>query len=326
MSNVGLVLGGGGVTGAAFHLGTLLGIQMATGWDPADASVVVGTSAGAAVAAVTRSGSLSLHSLVGDSDHRGDLSASLRAQLFRSSGRPAGMARWLRHGVLPSVRRPGWSLVLGSPGRYSADGIGDWVEERIGAEEADGWPSRPTLIVGYDLAARRRVAFGSDESPDVSLRTAVAASSAVPVLYEPVRIGERDYIDGGVASGTSVDFVLGADEPLDLVLVIAPMAADEPRPGSAFYEGMIDRAGQEALAGELERVRAEWPNCETLVIKPTDRVLSTLRPNPLSPSAAVPSLLRTLHSMHSELAKPAVWTVLKRHLLQQGHVVSSGTS
>ena len=34
VSSVGLVLGGGGITGAAFHFGTLLALRMATGWDP----------------------------------------------------------------------------------------------------------------------------------------------------------------------------------------------------------------------------------------------------------------------------------------------------
>ena len=41
MSRVGLVLGGGGVTGAAFHFASLFALQMATGWNPDDAEVVV---------------------------------------------------------------------------------------------------------------------------------------------------------------------------------------------------------------------------------------------------------------------------------------------
>ena len=66
MSSVGLVLGGGGITGAAFHFGALLSLRMATDWNPAEADVVVGTSSGAVVAALVRSERLSLDALIGD--------------------------------------------------------------------------------------------------------------------------------------------------------------------------------------------------------------------------------------------------------------------
>jgi NTE family protein len=323
VSTVGLVLGGGGITGAAFHLGTLLAIQMATGWDPTTADVVVGTSGGAAVAAVARSETLTLDSLVGNSSARDDFTASLRKQLYRRA-RPRGVVRWMRHGIIPGVRKPGLSLILGSPAPYSALGIADWVEERIGRELADGWPTKPTLIVAYDLADRRRVAFGTEESPDVSLKTAVAASSAVPLLYEPMRIRDRDYVDGGVASGTSVDLLLGSPEPLDFVMVVAPMASEGSRDGAAFYEDMLDRAGNEALHAELELLSRTWPDTEVLVIKPTGEVLDTLRPNPLSVTASVPAFLMTLRSMRTELGRASVWPLLRRHLLAGGHSVAGG--
>jgi len=44
--NVGLVLGAGGVVGASWLIGSLAGIEEATGWRAADADHVVGTSAG----------------------------------------------------------------------------------------------------------------------------------------------------------------------------------------------------------------------------------------------------------------------------------------
>ena len=45
MTRVGLVLGGGGIVGMAYHGAVLAGLEDATGWDPRDAEVVVGTSA-----------------------------------------------------------------------------------------------------------------------------------------------------------------------------------------------------------------------------------------------------------------------------------------
>ena len=67
MSRVGLVLGGGGITGAAYHFGTLLAVQMATGWDPDDAEVIIGTSSGSFAGAMVRGDALSLDTLIGPS-------------------------------------------------------------------------------------------------------------------------------------------------------------------------------------------------------------------------------------------------------------------
>src|SRR5207244_1647388 len=46
----------GGVIGHAFHAGVLDGLCDATGWDPRDAEVIVGTSAGSVVGALLRAG------------------------------------------------------------------------------------------------------------------------------------------------------------------------------------------------------------------------------------------------------------------------------
>jgi NTE family protein len=56
MPRIGLVLGAGGVLGHAFHVGVLKALEEATGWDPRDADVIVGTSAGSHVAAYLRAG------------------------------------------------------------------------------------------------------------------------------------------------------------------------------------------------------------------------------------------------------------------------------
>src|SRR5262245_58017877 len=53
---IALVLGAGGVVGHAFHAGVLAAMADSTGWDPRDADVVVGTSAGSVVGALTRAG------------------------------------------------------------------------------------------------------------------------------------------------------------------------------------------------------------------------------------------------------------------------------
>ncbi len=53
---VGLVLGAGGTVGAAYHAGVLFSIEHHTGFDPRDATQIVGTSAGSLVGALLRAG------------------------------------------------------------------------------------------------------------------------------------------------------------------------------------------------------------------------------------------------------------------------------
>jgi len=313
VSKVGLVLGGGGITGAAYHFGVLFSIRLATGWDPDRAEVIVGTSSGSFVAAMVRGGALDLHTLVGDSHTVEEAQEWLSGHCYQR-GRPQGLLRWMRRGVLPGVVSPNLSLLLGSPGLYHTTGLAAWVRDSIGPL-ADSWPSLPTVIPAFDLQARRRVVFGTEAAPDVGLADAVAASSAVPFVYEPVKLDGRWYVDGGVTSGTSADLVLAHAEPLDLLIVIAPLAAAESRPGARFYEDMFDRVGRTALAAELQHIRETWPTTEVLVLRPDDRVLPHSRPNPMSTDSAIPSFLTTLRSMRDELARSSTWDVLERHLV-----------
>jgi NTE family protein len=286
---------------------------MATGWDVASSDVVVGTSAGAFAAAIVRSGGVSLDAIAEPGDSEEDVEARIRSWVYKK--KPLnGVGRWLRHGIIPSLRHPGVTSLLGAPGRFDPSGIGDWVAAQA-PSVADSWPDRPTVVVAYNLEDRRRTAFGTVDAPDVALRDAVSASSAVPVVFAPHLIKNRSYVDGGVFSGTNADLVLGSPEPLDLLLILAPMAAETQRTGAHFYESVFDRVGRSALHDELEVVATEWPDIETLVLRPSPMVLSAMRPNPMDPSRAVPTFVRTLASLRSRLARPEVWSVLERHLV-----------
>ena len=180
VSSVGLVLGGGGITGASYHFGALLALEMATGWHPDQADVIVGTSCGAFAAAMTRGGGLTIDTFLGDAETRDEVAERLRNLIFRRT-RPKGMLRWLRRGVLPGLARPDLKLVLGSPALYETSGVAEWVDHTAPAL-AGTWPDKPTVIVAYDLVARSRTPFGTEAAPDVALKDAVAASVAVPFV------------------------------------------------------------------------------------------------------------------------------------------------
>src|SRR3954453_18199337 len=53
---VGLVLGAGGVVGASWLIGALEALESETGWQPADADVIVGTSAGSVIGTLASTG------------------------------------------------------------------------------------------------------------------------------------------------------------------------------------------------------------------------------------------------------------------------------
>ncbi len=289
-----------------------MALRLATDWDPDGAEVIIGTSAGSSVAAIVRSGGVTVDLLVHDEEEQEDVTNRISELLYKKQDF-TGFARWMRRGILPGLRRPGVSLVLGAPGRFDPRGIGDWVEHLIG-DRAFDWPEKPTVCVAFDLETRTRVAFGTEQAPDVTLYDAVAASSAVPIVFDPHRIDGRSYVDGGVASGTHADLVLANPDPLDLVLVIAPMASEESSLTSSPLESVLDRVGRKSLEEEIGLIQAAWPHTDIVILRPRRSVLKAMRPNPMDPARAVPTFIATLASMRTRLASAETWAILRKHL------------
>ena len=307
------MLGGGGITGAAYEMAALMAIEMATGWDANQSEVIVGTSSGAFVTALVRSHALGLDSLVLPEDERSDVTQRIRNHVY-TRGAGVGMGDWVRHGIVPGVRRPGLTMFLGSPAPYQAGGLAEWVTAHVGETAASGWPSQPTAIVAHDMRAGARVAFGTASAPEVGLSDAVAASSAIPLVFRPYQIGSGLYVDGGVSSGTHADLVLGSPRPLDLVIVLAPLAAETQRKRARFHEKMFDRVGNRSLGEEVAAIEEVWPHCDVVVLSPSPSVQNASRPNPMDPAKSVPTFMRTLIAMKRTLAHPEVWARLDRHL------------
>ncbi len=314
MSRVGLVLGGGGITGAAYEMAALMALRMATEWDPNRADVIVGTSSGSFVSALVRHDALTLDSLVLRTDDREAVANRIRSHVF-AKGASASVGEWVKYGLVPGVKRPGLTMFLGSPARYSPEGIGSWLTSHIGSESASAWPATPTAIVAYDIRKGSRVVFGTDQAPDVAIADAVSASSAIPLVFQPHPIRGELYVDGGVASGTHADIVLGHHEPLDLVLIIAPMAAEVHRQRARFHEKMFDRVGVRALDQEIELIKETWPHADVVTLSPSPSVQNVMRPNPMNASRAVATFMRTLISMKRTLSRPNVWDRLEDHLV-----------
>ncbi len=280
---VAIVLGAGGVPGFAYLVGTLAALEAATGWDSRTAQLVVGTSAGAGVAALLRAGISATdqyaHALgrpvspeaaeryATTPDRRWD-----EGEMSEGNGRPASPVLAAR-GLLRWPPRPGLALAGIVPrGRRATTPLGD----RYRALH-DRWPVAHLWLCAVRVADGRRVTFGRDEHPPVDVGTAVEASSAVPGFFRPVAIGGSDYVDGGAWSSTNADLVAGVG--YDAAVVIAPLSAR--RDALALDRGSVNRAyHRSVLQAEVERIRATGTT--TVVVEPTRADVDLLATDPLA--------------------------------------------
>lgn len=266
-------------------MGALEALNAATAFEPRDAEVVVGTSAGSILAAFAGSGigveTMSRHqrdAMAEDDpkiafDYDTDTGGSLPPRPKLRLGSPSLLRSTVRH---PLAVTPTTALMSLLPaGRGSLQPVGDLVAGVAPAE----WPTRPqTWIVAMDYDTGRRVVFGREGAPPAELSDAVRASCAIPAWFEPVTIGGRRYTDGGTCSSTSADLVapLGLDE----VYVLAPMASyDDDRPRDLFtkLERRYRRSVTRRLDREVAKVRAS--GARVVVLAPNAEDLNAIGAN-----------------------------------------------
>jgi NTE family protein len=211
MTTRALVLGGGGVAGIAWETGVLTGLADG-GVDVTGADLVVGTSAGSTVAAQITSG-VSLEDLFGRLVEPAGGSGELTA--------PATLASleqfWIDAVTTASspleLRRAVGALAL------ETDTVPEAARLQVIAGRLPNhtWPNRPVRIVAVEASTGEERIF--DESGDVSLVDAVAASCAVPGIWPPITIDGQRYMDGGIRSALNADLAVGHD----VVLILAPI-------------------------------------------------------------------------------------------------------
>ena len=203
-----LVLGGGGILGEAWMSAVLAGIEDAAGFDARHCEGYVGTSAGSIVAAALAGGA--------SPDARLGALPEPPAEDEAANGDGAGAAtRALQTSVAAAVA-PVASLALGSMapggalvrrvalgrvprGERSLGGLGRSID-KLGT----GFDGR-LAVSAVDIESGRRVMFGRPDAPVATVGQAVEASCAIPGFFRPVRIGGREYVDGGAWSPTNLD-------------------------------------------------------------------------------------------------------------------------
>ncbi len=262
-----LVLAGGGVIGEAWMTGLLAGIEDEAGADLRDVEAFVGTSAGAIVAARLAAGALAAPAVARPPRRRRARPSPTRppaccAPRRAGAGRPRRRwRRWPPRSRRPAGRscaRPCWRA-RPTPAARSAR-LHDEIE-RSGAR-FDG----RLRVCCVDKRSGKRVVFGAPGAPRASVADAVTASCAIPWVFAPVRIGEREYVDGGVWSVTNLDAAPARRETE--VLCLDPTAS---------LSSPLRQAFRVAISVELQilrrrgaRVRHVGPDAEAAAAMGTD--------------------------------------------------------
>ena len=236
MAQIHVVLGAGGPTGGPYMWAILDVIQAHTGWRHEDAATIIGTSAGAFLAAHAEP-----RAVPNESGHMGAL------ELFRSAENGARWTARRRDHVVSAIRRMiGRGIAAVSP---------------LGREQAEyGVPEAPYHPGARVVAVRRR---GSRIAPqlvdEADVVALVRASAAIPFVNGPIEIAGAWHVDGAVFSPTNADLI--TVERGDVVLVLAPMV---PQSGGSISS----RAHRAMLRAEL--APAIRNGASVLVVAPTD--------------------------------------------------------
>jgi NTE family protein len=239
-SKTALVLGGGGFTGGVYEIGALRALDLlSVNRTVNQFDVYVGTSAGAFVASMAANGITPeemmrvVNRQVPTPFRDIDVGTLLRPNVaeFARSGvmLPFNLVRIVRGlvGQLGSISA--MDVVLGlaealPSGMYSGSGIEDYVRTVLSdPDRTDDFRllEHELYLAATDLDTCERIVFGANDWDDVPISTAVRASTALPMVYKPVRVKDRELVDGGIVSTTNLDIAVEAGAKF--VVVVNPL-------------------------------------------------------------------------------------------------------
>jgi NTE family protein len=298
-----LVLSGGGVTGLTYEIGALRALDdLLLGASVNDFDIFVGTSAGSIVGALLANGISPTAMALGIEGGNSDLSPPSAWALYKPNlGEFAG--RLLR---LPGLARELAGDLIRSPLRLSAfdlmgllfplvpSGLFDHSELIRYIHDVLSLPGlsddfreldKELHIVATALDSNERVVFSPYNNPHVPISRAAAASSAIPMLFKPVRIDGIDYVDGGLKGNAAID--VAVDRGATLVVVINPIVPLDSRhmnvPSSmrqqfgsrltdlgmrGVYNQVFRGILHDGLIDHVRLVRNRRPDVDILLIEP----------------------------------------------------------
>jgi len=299
---VALVLGGGGITGGVYEIGVLKALDdFLVNRSVNDLDIYIGVSAGALIAAAMAAGMPPRRMVSVLSRRRGPFPPFRRADVYglNWSEYRDRLARVPR-AVAEAAWRQVWSLGDDQPsdlltsltqvvpsGLLDISPLGQYAERLL---KLAALPSRfdglktELYLPALNLDTGHVTVFGEVGTRDVPISKAVCASAAVPFLFAPVRIGDQDYVDGGMDRNLPIDIALrhGAS----LVIAVHPLVPllnvpRAPVDGGRTARFLSDLGGTTVLdqvyrtlvhgreRDRVEAVRARYPEVPILLIEPS---------------------------------------------------------
>jgi NTE family protein len=235
-----LVLGGGGFTGGVYEIGALRALDLlSVNRTVNEFDVYVGTSAGSFVASAVANGVTPEEMMrvivqqVPTPFPDARISALLKPNylefLTKGAMLPLRVAQLLRSLLRDLGQVSAVDIVVGlaealPSGLYTGEGVERYVRTILSDPDRtdDFRLLEPELyLAATDLDTCERVVLGAQGWDDVPISTAVQASSALPMIYKPVKVKDRELIDGGVLSTTNVDIAVEAGAKF--IVVVNPL-------------------------------------------------------------------------------------------------------
>ena len=299
-----LVLCGGGVTGLTYEIGALRALDdLLVDLSVNDFDIVVGTSAGSIVGGLLANGISPAAMALGIEGTNADLRPPSRLSLYRPNVGEAARRLLRLPGILTEMA---WEVARHPMNLLTADTLLGTVMPLIPSGVFDhsaliGYLHRVLTLPGLSddfrdletelhivtcaLDSDERVVFSRFNNAHVPISRAAAASSAIPVLFKPVRIDGVDYIDGGIKGNAAID--VAVDRGATLIVVINPIVpldathmtvpdAIRQQVGSRLadlglrgvynqvFRGML----HDGLLDHIRLVRNRHPDVDILLIEP----------------------------------------------------------
>jgi NTE family protein len=239
-SKTALVLGGGGFTGGVYEIGALRALDLlSVNRTVNQFDVYVGTSAGSFIASMAANGitpeemmrvvNRQVPTPFRDIDVGTLLRPNVSEFVRKGATLPWAVARMARElaGQLGAISA--MDIVLGlaealPSGLYSGAGIEAYVHAVLSdPDRTDDFRllGAELYLAATDLDTCERIVFGANDWDDVPISTAVRASTALPMVYKPVKVKDRELVDGGIVSTTNLDIAVEAGAKF--IVVVNPL-------------------------------------------------------------------------------------------------------
>jgi NTE family protein len=238
LTRVGVALAGGGPLGGIYEIGASVALAEAIGGlDFNRADILVGVSSGSLIAAAFANGiepeRLARILINNDAEEFFDpehllrpafgeyLSRALSVPQLLFSAAQDYLSHPFQHNVFESFQRLSRAIPTGLFDNKGIESVMRDMFSRPGRTNDFRKLKNQLFLVATDLDSGESVAFGSAGHDEVPISTAVQASTALPGLFPPVRIGDQYFVDGALIKTLHASIALR--EGAELVVCINPL-------------------------------------------------------------------------------------------------------